>query len=688
MSKNIFKSANTPTYAKRATRKTAFKAKVDAFDKWSGIRFQIAAGLFLLGWVFLWGRTFYIQMIRGSELANSANRQHTYSEIVEAQRGTIYDRNGLILAQSIEARSIVANPRAMKKPEETAAALAEIIHGDIEKLTELFLRDRAFIWVSRKVDDATAKKVQEAKLEGITISREYDRIYPQKFLAGQLLGFVGIDNYGLEGVERSFNEHLSGEKTKLVGYRDGNGRRYYLAGQEIPRGKDLHLTLDGQIQFIAEEVISKAVQDTDSKWGGVLIAEAKTGEILASAQYPFFNPNAFSSYSPEIYRNRIASDALEPGSTLKPFPVAAAIEERIISKDTEYFTENGIWQTEQITIGDDGRSYGNLKVNEILRYSSNIGVAKIGLDLGKEKYHDYLTKLGFGALTGIGIAESRGIVRAPREWGNVDLMSAAFGQSVSVTGLQMAQAYLSLANNGISTPLQLVKDKDNLQRVEQRVFSASTAQQIMSMLEEVVESDGTGRNARVTGIKVAGKTGTAQKAAKSGKGYGDGRFASFTGIVPSDAPRYVIIVMLDEPQSNQYGGTIAAPVFQEVATRILAYGGYLPDVVFAQSSSKKNTSSQVETFTSVKLDKSKTLEKLPNFAGVSLRNSMDILISLGIEPSIRGTGLKVLQQYPAANTPLPLVDDNGKTIPVVLWLSEEKEEEEENMQIQAQLTIQ
>ncbi len=676
MSKNIYKSANSITYAKKASRKSALKSKVDAFNKWSGIRFQMAAALFLIGWAFLWGRTFYIQIIIGTELASSANRQHSYTEIVEARRGAIYDRNGQLLAQSIEARSIYANPRAMTKPDETATKLAALINGDVDKFKELFQRDRAFIWISRKVDDATAKKVQEAKLEGIGLSREYDRIYPQKHLAGQLLGFVGLDNNGLEGIERSFEEALAGTKSERIVYKDGDGRRYYMEGQDVPRGQDLHLTIDGQIQFIAEEVIATAVQSTDSKWGGVLIAEAKSGEILASAQYPFFNPNSFRSSSPEIYRNRIAADALEPGSTLKPFPIAAAIEERIITKDTVYFTENGVWETEQITIGDDGRSYGDLKVNEILRYSSNIGLAKIGLDLGKDKYHDYLTRLGFGARSGIGIAESRGILRSPRDWGNVDTMSAAFGQSVSVTGLQMAQAYLTLANNGIATPLKIVKD-NNSPKVEQRIFSASTSQQIMSMLEEVVEGDGTGRNARVTGIRVAGKTGTAQKAAKSGKGYGDGRFASFTGIVPADDPRYVIIIMLDEPQSNQYGGTIAAPVFGEVATRILAYGGYLPDVIFAQNNKKAQISSSNEVFSSVKLDKSKKISALPNFTGASLKNTMEVLIPLGIEPTINGTGLKVLYQHPAPNTPLPLVDEKGQAIPVVLWLSVDKDEEEQ-----------
>ncbi len=650
-------------------------------------RFYYAAILFLCGWSLLWFRTFYIQIILGPSYAAEAIDQHTYTEMVEARRGTIYDRNGQVLAQSIEARSVYANPRAMEDPFTVATELAKIMEMDEEKLRELFLRDKAFVWVQRKVDDATAKAVQDAKLQGISLSREFDRIYPQQHLAGQLLGFVGLDNTGLEGIERSFNESLAGEDHKRLVYRDGEGRRYYMQNEGVPKGEDLHLTIDGQIQYIAEEVIAKAAQDVQAKWGGVLIAEVETGDILAWAQYPFFNPNTFRSSSPEIYRNRIASDALEPGSTMKAFPVAAALEEGIIEPDTEYFNENGVWETDNIVIGDDGRSYGNLPVNKIIRYSSNIGVAKIGLDLGKETYYQYLTDLGFGSRTNVGVGESKGILRTPNEWSKVDLMSASFGQSVAVTGLQMTQAYLTLANNGIFKPLNLIQNDDaEAPKNEKRIFSASTTHEIMSMLEEVVEMDGTGKRARVTGVRVAGKTGTAQKAKEISGGYGDGRFASFTGIIPADNPRYVIIIMLDEPQTSQYGGTIAAPVFQEVASRVLSYGGYLPDVTFEENT--RIAKSNEERYSSVKINTPKQLTEYPDLIGVNLRRALEVLMPLGIEPEIRGQGLNVLYQFPAPKTPLPLVDAAGNPIPTVIWLSEEEnmevEKSEENQQISLQ----
>lgn len=672
-------SAQKSKVQKKYQTSTAFSS----FD-WAIGRFQIAAGIFLVLWVALWFRAFYIQLIEGPSLAEKANRQHMYTEIVEAQRGTIYDRRGLVLARSIEARSIYANPRAMTKPLEVAKQLSPLIGISEEKLQEIFLRDKAFIWIARKVDDATALKVQEAKLQGIGISREYERVYPQKYLAGQLLGFVGLDNIGLEGIERSFEKKLAGTDIKRIVHKDGQGKRYYMDGQNPPRGEDIHLTIDGQLQHIAEEVIAKAVDEVEAKWGGALVVEVETSEIVAWAQYPFFNPNAFRQSSPEIYRNRIASDALEPGSTLKPFPIAAALEEKIITPESTFNAENGIWKTEYITIRDDGRAYGDLNVHEIMRYSSNIGVAKIGVALGKTQYYNYLSKLGFGARTNIGIAESKGILRIPEEWSDVDLMSASFGQSVAVTGLQMAQAYLTLANDGVFKQLKLVQEKRNTQTGEQRIFSSQTASEIMEMLEEVVESNGTGRRARIDGIRVAGKTGTAQKASKineSGSGYGEARFASFTGIVPADDPRYVIIIMLDEPQTNQYGGTIAAPVFQEVASRILSYGGYLPNIIFTEEVDDSSTNKKEAPKAQTETQDNKDL--FPDLINLSLRQSLELLMPLGITPEIRGSGLSVLYQFPAPQSPLPLIDDKGKTIPCVLWLSEEaRYQSEENLALE------
>ncbi len=682
MKKTLSKRNTSTAQQSKVQKKNNPTSRLSEID-WTTGRFQIAAGLFLIVWAVIWFRAFFIQLIEGPMLAEKANRQHMYTEMVEAKRGTIYDRNKQVLARSIEVRSIYANPRAMVNPMATAEKMAELVNVSEKKLKELFSRDKAFVWVARKVDDATATRVQNAKLEGIGFSREFDRVYPQKHLAGQLLGFVGIDNVGLEGIERSFNKELAGEASKRVIYKDGEGRRYYMDGQNAPQGQDIYLTIDGQIQYIAEEVIAKAAQEVQAAWGGVLIVEAKTGDIAAWAQYPFFNPNNFRNSSPQIYKNRIAADALEPGSTLKAFPVAAALEEGIIDDKSTFHGENGVWETKYITISDDGRAYQDLTVNEILRYSSNIGVAKIGLELGIDKYHNYLARLGFGSRTNIGIAESKGIMREPDDWTEVDLMSAAFGQSVAVTGIQMAQAYLTLANKGVYKPVQLIKDENKAQSTEQRIFSTETAKSVMAMLEDVVESNGTGTRARVEGVRIAGKTGTAQKAEKANTGgYGEDRFASFVGIVPANDPLYIIIVMLDEPKTNQYGGAIAAPVFQEVATRVLAYGGYLPDVIFANEETEITKSNESKFTRIVEFDENQKLTKFPNLVGASLKQTLDILIPNGINPEIRGSGLTVLYQYPAPDTPVPLVDDKGTPIPCVVWLSEEEVEVklEENVQ--------
>jgi len=632
-----------------------------------GLRFQLAAGLFLSLWVVLWLRALYIQLVMGPELEAAAARQHSYTELVEARRGHIYDRNGQVLARSVECRSVYANPRSVRDAQATARTLSPIIGIPVDWLTKRLEQDRSFVWLTRKVDDATAAAVREAGLEGVGLTREYERVYPFKHLAGQLLGFVGLDNKGLEGLERSFDSVLAGISRKNVVQRDGTGRAFYGGGDEDTRGEDLHLTLDVQIQFIAEDVIAEAVQNAEARWGGILIADAANGDVLAWAQYPFFNPNTFRSSSPAQYRNHLAADALEPGSTLKPFLMAAALEEGVIKRDSVFFCENGVWTTNRITIRDDGRAFGDLRADKILPYSSNIGVAKIALQMGTPTYHAYLTRLGFGQRTGIGVGENRGIVRQPQEWNEVDLMSAAFGQSVSATGVQMLQAYLTLANGGIFLPLRLVRDEAGHadDGAQQRIFSQSTADAVMLMLEDTVDGDGTGRRARIPGLRVAGKTGTAQKAERGQKGgYGDKRTASFAGIVPADRPRYAIFVILDEPTTTTYGGVLAAPAFQKVASRTLAYGGYLPDVIFAtQDSDRQGSKPKRKPARPVP----PAVGLTPDVRGKSLRRAMELFVQAGAVPEVRGQGQVVARQQPQPGQ--PCIKD-GRPLECVVWLSD------------------
>ena len=627
----------------------------------SRIRYQAVAGLFAMAWIILWGRAFYLQIIIGSDLRTQSNKQHTITQLVEAKRGNIYDRNGQILARSVEVLSIYAHPQNIVDPVHAAKTLAPILEMSEARILKQLQQKRSFTWITRKVDDATALAVQEAGISGIGLSKEYERVYPYKHLAGQLLGFVGVDNEGLEGIERAFDSTLTGTSKKQVIPRDIAGRALYKAGEQLIEGSDIELTLDVQIQFIAEEVIAEAVETYDAKWGGVLIADPQSGDILAWAQYPFFNPNNFRTYDPSIYRNRLATDALEPGSTFKPLVVAVALEENIVNTETEFFCEDGVWQIDHIkigkdkrpfTIGDDGRSYKNLNPEEILVHSSNIGMAKMSKAIGSQKLRKYLSELGFGKTTNLGINENRGILHRLRDWSEADLLSTGFGQSLAATGLQMLQAYNILVNDGERVSLNLIKteNKHDPNISEKNIFSIKNAREVLRMMESVVDGNGTGKRARIEGVRVAGKTGTAQKAAKNNTiGYGEDRMASFVGIIPADNPRYIIVTILDEPKEKVYGGVIAAPVFQKVAVRTMAYSGDLPGVVFAQEDDARIDGKR---FSQRQKTAKITKGSVPNVTNLSLRSAMETFRKIGIIPKVIGEGNRVLRQEPAAGTVL------------------------------------
>lgn len=682
--------AKTPRKT-RNTRQTPSRTMGRGLDSffgsvdWGRFRVKLVAGLFAFIWCVLWARAWQVQVVDGSRLAKMARRQHVAAELVTGQRGSILDRNGQVLARSVEMRSIYVHPLEVQDVDATAATLSKLLEMPLPQVREALSEKRRFAWLARKIDDRRANLVREARLPGVGLTTEYERIYPFRQMAGQLLGFVGMDDKGLEGVERSLDDELAGTSTRMVMERDAAGRRFYLPGSSDNdiRGHDVRLTIDMQVQFFAEEALAHAVDQYEAKWGGALVVDVQNGEILAWAQYPFFNPNAYREYTPGRWRNRLASDALEPGSTFKPFLIGAALQEGVITPETIFFCEKGKWKTRSISIRDT-HGYDWLPVNKIMRYSSNIGCAKIGLELGTRKYHDYLTRLGFGERTGVPVAESKGIVRKPRDWSEADLITASFGQSISVTAVQMAEGYLTLANDGVRKPLRLfigetgseangeagkglVNQEPPKPARDPRVFSHKVAQQVLGMLREVVEEDGTGTRARIPGISVGGKTGTAQKADSSGS-YGKGRLASFVGLVPSDKPRYLILVMVDEPVKNPYGGVVAAPVFKHVAMRTMAYHGLLPDVPEEDDIKVADTPKKagpVEVRREISDDVMEASNNVPDVVGKSVRRAVEMFASRGRVPVLKGAGQKVVKQSPAPGTTWQ--DDKE----YILWLSEQ-----------------
>lgn len=671
---------------------------------WGLFRIKLVAFFFVCIWLALWGRAWYLQMIEGPYLAQRARRQHVAVELVSGKRGEILDRNGQVMARSVESLSVYARPHQITDAVRVANTLAPLLGQDAQSLfNRISVSTRKFIWLERKVDDKTAKAVRDADLAGIGLSKEYTRIYPFKSMAGQLLGFVGMDDKGMEGLEHSLDDVLTPTPTRQEIQRDAMGRRFFIHSEEMgdPSGNDVQLTLDVQIQFFAEEAIAKTVQEYKADWGGVMVVEVATGDIVAWAQYPFFNPNDYNKFRPTQYRNRMALDALEPGSTFKPFLMAAAIQEKKINKDTLINCEGGRWKTKDVTIRDTSR-HDILPANKVLRYSSNIGMAKIGLMMGSTLSHRYLYDLGFGQATAVPVTQSRGLLRAARDWREADLMSTWFGQSISVTGVQMAQAYLTMLNNGVVKPLRLLKDDALTARatslpenIGKRVFSADVCRQLMSMMRDVVEEDGSGRRARVEGVEVGGKTGTAQKADKRTRRYGDKRLSSFVGFLPANKPSYLILAMVDEPSINAYGGIVAAPAFQAVATNVMTYSGQLAEHSIKNAAEKEERAAEKEekaqrgpklvlapdkhVFTENLEDRrvekglrapghlAKASTSVPNVVGKSVRSAVELFARGGVVPVIRGEGQRVVRQSPDAGSPWPEGKAKGEW---VLWLSD------------------
>ncbi|QJT08864.1 penicillin-binding transpeptidase domain-containing protein [Oceanidesulfovibrio marinus] len=617
-------------------------------------RVIVVGVVFALLWVALWGRAFQVQLVDGPELAAMARRQHLTSLTVMGPRGNIYDRTGRIMAKSVELYSVFARPLEINDVAAASRALAPILDRTPAQVRKLIGSKTTFVWLDRKVPDRVASAVRNAHLDGIYLTTEYGRQYPNKHVAGQLLGFVGLDEQGLSGLELAYDDYLAGKKVHLQVQRDAKGNVLSF-GPSVDdlasvKGGDITLTIDAHIQLVAQEELAKAVTESGGKRGGCIVLDVESNEVLAWAQYPFFNPNDYQRYGQAAWRNALAIDAMELGSTMKPFLMAAALQEKVIDPDSLYFCENGRYKIGRNTIRDTHK-YGWLPAHEVLRYSSNIGSAKIAMTMGKKAYHGYLDRLGFGHKTSLDLpGESPGILRPPGSWRDIDLATAAFGQGFSATIPQLSKAFSCIANQGVLRPLSLVKKPEPEAADAVRIFSPEVSAQVLSMMREVVEEDGTGTRARITGMQVGGKTGTAQKAGPTG-GYGNQYVATFLGLLPIEKPRYLIVVVVDEPQKSHYGGVVSAPAFHEIAVKTLAYRGDLPDMPMAcEKADKPSPACKPEELkiAQAKAEAPTVQGAVPDVVGMPLRKAVELFAAGGAVPTLKGAGEIVSRQTPKA----------------------------------------
>lgn len=548
-------------------------------------RLKQLMGLLSVWMVLVGGRLIFVQIAQHEYWRAQADRQQRRAIRIAPVRGTIYDRAGRELAKSVEVPSIFAAPAEIEDLERTVRELARVLRMDPGALRERLSERRDFVWVKRKVTPEEATTLKALALPGIHFVTENKRTYPNEELAAHVLGYAGVDEVGLEGIEFTYDREIRGEESTVFVFRDARGRTYERKQRPVAYGHDLVLTLDATIQFHTERELSEAVRRTRAQSGIAIVLDPKTGEILALANVPAFNPNAFASAPEEARRNRAIRDLYEPGSVFKIVTFAAALEEGVVRPNEIIECLGGRIVLAGHTIRDH-RPFFRLTAREVLEYSSNVGTIQIALRVGAERLAHYMERFGFGRRTGIELpGEARGIVRPVRRWTPVSVGSIAIGQEIGVTALQMAAAMAVIANDGVWVQPHLVRairsrEGTVVKRADperRRVLRAETARALARLLEGVVER-GTGQLAQLSGYSAAGKTGTAQQFDPRTRRYSKTRYvASFAGFAPVTDPRIVVLVALDHPRTRYFGGEVAAPVFKRIAEAALHALNVAPD---------------------------------------------------------------------------------------------------------------
>ena len=543
----------------------AASAHQDITAKLPGWRATVLFGVLLIGFAGLLGRGVYLQGIHDDFLQKKGDARYSRVIEVSAHRGMITDRNGEPLAVSTPVESVWASPSDVEADEGKIQKLAKILGMKPKEVRQrLYNSKRDFVYLKRQLPPEQIEKVVSLNIPGVLLQREYRRYYPTGEQTAQMLGFTGKDDNGQEGLELALQDLLAGEHGSQRVIKDRRGHIVEDIGslREPKHGSDVELSIDSNIQYLAHRELKDAVIKHKAKSGSVVVLDSRSGEVLALANYPSFNPNNRSKVSIQSIRNRAITDLFEPGSTMKPFAVAAAVEAGIIDANTIVDTENGVFAIGKRRI-HDLHPEATMTVAQIIQKSSNVGAAKIALSLESEMLWNALSESGFGASTGIEFpGEATGILRAAKTWRPIEQATISYGHGISVNLLQLARAYTIFASNGELKPISLLKlDKPVAGRI---IFSDRTTKSVRAMLETVVNEGGTAPLAQVSGYRVAGKTGTAHKL-ENGK-YVKRYIASFVGFAPVSDPRLVIAVMLDEPSNGQhYGGQVAGPVFSKIA---------------------------------------------------------------------------------------------------------------------------
>ncbi len=617
------------------------------------MRIAATAGVFFMLLVIALGRVFQLCVLEGASLRQLANRQQRQRVAVPPERGPIVDRNGDILAMTLESAAVYVRPAKLDLSRNPVPALAKTLSLPINWVTQKAQSAESFVWLLRGATVEQAEAIAALGLRGVGSESTRRRFYPRGGLAAQVLGFAGVDAQGLEGIELLYDHDLRGAGESLSVGRDAHGRRMLTEGtwQPLPRqGARVELTIDASLQQVAETELAAAVATRHAQAGIAVVMQPSTGEILALANVPSFDPNDLAAATATQWRNRVVADSYEPGSTFKGILAAAAIEAAVVRPEDRFFCENGHYTVGRRVVHDH-EPYGWLTFTDVIKHSSNIGAGKVGERLGADRLAAAIDAFGFGAPTHIDLpGEVAGIVRPHSKWARINVVTTSFGQGIAVTPMQLLRAYAAIANGGQLLRPYVVRRvigpdgivlRENHPEVIGRPISNETARVVTGLLRGVVEA-GTGTQARIDGIPVAGKTGTAQKVdGRTGRYSPRERMSSFIGFVPADAPRFVILVVIDSPRTATYGGLVAAPVFRRIAEYGIDRLGLRVAAAPVPAAEVEAVGTQLVKWTLAAGDRG-----MPSFIGLSMREALVRAARAGWEVHARGSGFVVMQDPP------------------------------------------